>query len=101
FMVRSHCLGSAAGEPAASREAPIVNLFGKSHGNWNREVVQRSEGLWVHNAGRWRAGSVRPFLRNTGQGVQDPAGEAEGQLRGKDRAQGKTGRADQAGISRP
>src|SRR5690606_10251260 len=33
--------GRNCGQP----QAPVLNFYGTSHGNWNREVVQRSKGL--------------------------------------------------------
>src|SRR5689334_1296569 len=61
-----------------------------------REVVQRLEGLRLHQARRRRRGPLRPFLRDPGQRLQDPEGEPEGGVRDQGRPQGQAGGRDQA-----
>src|SRR4051794_19391898 len=52
-----------------------------SNGDWNREVVQRTEGLWLHPARRWRQGRVRAHQRRRALRHAQPRRRSEGRLR--------------------
>src|SRR4051794_35671425 len=41
------------------------------YGNWNRQMVQRREGVRLHHPGGWWEGRLRPPLVDLGRGLQD------------------------------
>src|SRR6266516_6192314 len=56
---------------------------GGIHGNRNREVVQRLEGLRLHLAGRRRRRRLRSLQRERRRGLQEPHRRREGRVRGR------------------
>src|SRR5258705_13803625 len=80
---------AADGGSGRGRLAP-VSRRSFVRGNWNREVVQRSEGLWVHSAGGWR-GRLRSLLGDYGRGLQDARGRRAAGVRHRPRTEGSAG----------
>src|SRR5207253_10429283 len=71
----------------------FVSIRGRCfHGNRNRQVVQRCEGLWLHLARRRWRGSLRPLQRHRRQRLQVAEGGRQGGVRGDAGAQGPAGR---------
>src|SRR5213594_1489037 len=61
------------------------------HGTRYGEVVQRLEGLWVHQPRRWFEGCLRPSLGDLGRWVQEPVRGTEGRVQRRPRRQGPRG----------
>src|SRR5512140_2263033 len=70
------------------------------NGDWDREVVQRREGLRVHHSGRRRQGRVRPPHRHPDGRVPQPRRGPEGGVRGDRGAKGTAGGERPEGLIR-
>src|SRR5256886_15494670 len=74
---------------------------GGIHGNRNREVVQRLEGLRLHLAGRRRRRRLRSLQRDRRRGLQEPHRRRQGRVRGRGGPEGPPGSERQHRRGRP
>ena len=67
---------------ATSGRSTQLHLRDYIYGYWNRQMVQRNEGLWLHPAGHLRCGRLRPHLGGPASRIERAQRGPEGQFRG-------------------
>src|SRR5262249_43833491 len=88
-------LADPKGPASEGPKAPVRKE--QTSGCWDCEVVQRSEGFWIHPAGR-RRGRIRALFCNLRRRLQDPGGGRAPGIRDCEGAEGPPGSKRPQGL---